>query len=277
MVIALHGYHPQCPQAHNKMPTLSSTVNICDPPAVARRRFACPQRCYALAGRLTPWFSWAAALLCGFGLYVGFFVVPTDAHQGEHYRIAFLHTPSMWVSVLIYVVMAAASGYGVARRHRLASMLASALAPTGALFAFLALWTGSLWGKPIWGVWWVWEARLASELLVLFLFLGFIALQEAIDDPRRADRASGVLALVGVFGLPLLYFSVYRWSAMYGTASLSLTPPANMTPAVFTGLLAMGLGLLAYTTAAALTRLRIVILMRERSSDWVATYVKVRP
>lgn len=259
------------------MPTAGSTLSTIAPSAFAAVSTATPQRSYVLAGRLASWFAWTAAVLCLLGLIVALTVAPTDAYQGEHFRIIFIHTPAMWLSVAIYVFMAAASGYGLATQHRLAAMSASALAPTGALFAFLALWTGSLWGKPIWGVWWVWEARLASELLVLFLFLGFIALQEAIEEPRRADRASAVLALVGAFGLPLLYFSVYRWSIMYGTATLSLAPATTMTPPVLAGILTMGAGLAAYTVAATLARLQIVILMRERNSEWVARGLKMRP
>jgi heme exporter protein C len=262
------------------MPAISSALPTSDPPSLVMRSLATPQQCYALAGRLIPWFAWSAALLCGFGLLVGLFIAPSDVQQGEHYRIVFIHGPSMWISVLIYVLMASASGYGLATRHRLASMLASSMAPTGALFAFVALWTGALWGKPAWGVWWVWDARLASELLVLFLFLGFIALQEAIDDPRRADRAAGILALAGMIGLPLLYFSVHSWSVMYGTAKLSLSLPTHAMPSVLSGMLMMSLGLMAYATAAALARLRIVILMRERSSEWVARHFatgRVRP
>lgn len=250
------------------MQALSSPANVDAPPPILSAG-AATQLCYSFAGRLTPWFGWSAGLLCAIGLFIGFFVAPTDQRQGEFYRIAFMHAPAMWLSVIIYVLMAALSGYGLVRRHALASMIASALAPTGALFAFLALWTGSLWGKPIWGAWWVWEARLTSEMLVLFLFLGFIALQEAIDDPRRADRAGGVLALVGVFGLPLLYFAVHRWGQMYGTAAQGLVCPIEL-PAVAAGLLAMGLGLFSYSLAAALARLRNVILKRERNSEWVA-------
>ena len=151
--------------------------------------FASPQTFHALAGRLAPWFAGTAALLVAIGLYIGFFVAPTDATQGEAYRIIFIHVPAAWMSMFLYLVMAFWAAVGLVMNTRLSAMMASALAPTGALFTFLALWTGSLWGRPTWGTWWVWDARLTSELILLFLYFGFMALQASIDDPRRADRA----------------------------------------------------------------------------------------
>jgi len=270
-VIANLLLQPQAWKAHSKMPAISRTLSSCAPPGLQEgTQEVTPERIYHISGRLAPWLAGAAAFLCAVALYFGFFVIPTHPYQGQHFRIAFLHFPSMWISVVVYLVMAASSGYGLLTGERIASMLASSLAPTGALLAFLALWTGSLWGKPIWGTWWVWEARLATEMLVLFLFLGFIALHEAIDDYRRADRASGVLALVGIVGLPLLYFSVYRWSLHYGTSTRTLPAPTDGTSTVATALLVMSIGLCAYAGAATLTRLRNEILKRERSSDWVA-------
>lgn len=257
------------------MPALSSTLSSDETPPLTAWSKATPQHGYVQAGRLCPWFAWAAAVFCSIGLFVGLAVAQTDPHQHEHYRIAFIHTPSLWLSVAIYFVTAGTAGFGLLRRQRRLSMIASALAPTGALFAFLALWTGSLWGKPIWGAWWVWEASLTAELLVLFLFLGYVALQEAIDDTRRADRASGLLALVGAFGLPLLYFSVFRWSSMYGAPPQSLSAPDN--PVISAGILLMSLGLLAYAISATLARLRNVILKRERNSEWVARNFGARP
>lgn len=258
------------------MQIVSGSLAGSGPPRTAAFANMTPEASYLLAGRIAPWFGWSAGVLSAMGLYFGLIASPTDLHQGDHYRIAFIQVPALWLSVFVYVVMACASAYGLLANHRLASMLASALAPTGALLAFLALWTGSLWGKPMWGSWWIWDARLTTELLVLFLFLGFIALQEAIDDARRADRAAGVLALLGVIGLPLLYFSVNRWSHAYGTHSRGLVAPTDLSSAVWIGLLCMSLGLLAYAGAAGLTRLRNEILERERNSDWVAGRIKGR-
>ncbi|MDP2852434.1 MAG: cytochrome c biogenesis protein CcsA, partial [Gallionella sp.] len=146
-------------------------------------KYASPQSFYPLAGRLWPWFAAAGAVFAVAGLWISFFVAPTDAQQGEGYRIIFVHVPASWMSMFIYLVMAAWAGIGLALNTRLSGMMASALAPTGALFTVLSLWTGALWGKPMWGAWWVWDARLTSELILLFLYLGFLALQAAIDDP----------------------------------------------------------------------------------------------
>jgi len=159
--------------------------------------YAAPQRFHPLAGRLVPWFMAAAVLLTLAGLYVGFFVAPTDATQGEVYRVIFIHVPAAWMSMVVYLAMAFWAAVGLIFNARLASMLALALAPTGALMTFVALWTGALWGKPTWGTWWVWDARLTSELILLFLYIGYMSLHAAIEDPRRADRAAAVLAIVG--------------------------------------------------------------------------------
>jgi heme exporter protein C len=166
--------------------------------------FAAPSRFYALSGALVPWLWAAAALLGALGLYVGFFVAPTDAQQGESYRIIFIHVPAAWMSMVIYLAMAAWAAIGWAFNARMAAMLSRALAPTGALFTFLALWTGAFWGRPAWGAWWVWDARLTSELVLLFLYLGHIALVEAIDDVRRADKAGALIAIVGAVNVPII-------------------------------------------------------------------------
>lgn len=235
------------------------------------------ERCYVQAGQMLPPAAWTAAFLALIGLFYGFLIAPSDVHQGDHYRIAFIHLPTLWLSVLIYVLMAGSSAFGLLARNRLAAIAASALAPTGALFAFLALWSGSLWGKPMWNAWWVWDPRLSSELLLLFLFLGFIALQEAIQDPRRADRSAGLLALVGLIGLPLLYFAVARWGQAYGTHARGLSAPLDAGNAIPLALASMTLGLLAYAAAASLARFRNEILARERNSEWVSKLIAQTP
>jgi heme exporter protein C len=222
-----------------------------------------------VAGKLIPWF-WMLALVFGLaGLWLGLFVAPTDAQQGEGYRIIFLHVPASWMSMFIYVVMAVWAAIGMAFNTRLSSMVALALAPTGALMAFLSLWTGALWGKPMWGAWWVWDARLTSELILLFLYLGFMALHAAIDEPRRADRAAAVLALVGVVNVPIIYFSVKWWNTLHQGSSVSLTKAPSMAQTMLWGMLLMALCFWMYSIAAALTRLRAVILEREAHTDWV--------
>ncbi|HOA94979.1 MAG TPA: cytochrome c biogenesis protein CcsA, partial [Quisquiliibacterium sp.] len=170
-------------------------------------RFSSPATFYPLAGRLVPWFGTAAAVLALVGLYLGFFVAPTDYQQGESYRIIFIHVPAAWMAMFTYLVMAGWCAASLIWNTRMSAMMAQALAPTGAMFAFVSLWTGAFWGRPTWGTYWVWDARLTSTLILLFLYLGYIALRSAIDDPRRADRASALLALVGVINVPIIYFS----------------------------------------------------------------------
>ena len=224
--------------------------------------YASPQTFYPLAGSVARWCAVAAALLTLAGLYVGFVVAPTDAQQGEAYRIIFIHVPAAWMSMLIYLAMAFWAALGLAFNTRLSGMMATALAPTGALFTFLALWTGSLWGKPTWGTYWVWDARLTSELILLFLYFGFMALQAAIEDPRRADRAGAVLALVGVVNIPIIYFSVQWWNTLHQGASVSLKSAPTMAASMFTGMILMALAFWLYSIAVALVRVRCII--RER-------------
>jgi len=237
-------------------------------------KYASPVTFYPLAGKLIPGFALAAAILTVAGLYISFFVAPTDFQQGESYRIIFIHVPAAWMSMFIYIVMAGWAAAGLIFNTRLSSMMASALAPTGALFTFIALWTGALWGKPTWGAWWVWDARLTSELILLFLYMGFLALHAAIDDPRRADRASAVLALVGVVNVPIIYFSVKWWNTLHQGASVSMTMAPKMAATMLLGMLVMALACWMYSIAAALVRVRCIILQREQQAEWVANLAK---
>jgi heme exporter protein C len=225
--------------------------------------FASPQTFFPLARTIARWSGALAALLAVAGLYVGFFVAPTDAQQGEAYRIIFIHVPAAWMSMFLYVVMACWAAIGLAFNTRLSSMMASAIAPTGALFTFLALWTGALWGRPTWGAYWVWDARLTSELILLFLYLGFMALQAAIDEPRRADRAGAVLAIVGVVNVPIIYYSVQWWNTLHQGASVSLTRAPSMASTMLTGMLLMALAFWLYSIATSLARVRCIIKERE--------------
>ena len=225
--------------------------------------FASPQTFYPLAGTIARVSAAGAALLAAAGLYVGFFVAPTDAQQGEVYRVIFIHVPAAWMSMFLYVVMAFWAAMGLAFNTRLSAMMASAIAPTGALFTFIALWTGALWGRPTWGTYWVWDARLTSELILLFLYLGFMALQAAIDDPRRADRAGAVLAIVGVVNVPIIYYSVQWWNTLHQGASVSLTRAPSMASTMLAGMLLMALAFWLYSIAASLVRVRCIIRERE--------------
>ena len=240
-------------------------------------KYSSPQTFFPLAGKLAFWFGALALIACGAGLYIGLFVAPTDAQQGEAYRIIFIHVPAAWMSMFLYLVMAFWAGLGLAFNTRLSSMMASASAPTGALMTFIALWTGALWGKPMWGAWWVWDARLTSELILLFLYIGFMSLQAAIDDARRADRAGAVIALVGVINVPIIYFSVQWWNTLHQGASVSLTRSPSMAATMLTGMLLMALAFWMYSIAVVLLRVRCIILERERNADWVKQMRRPQP
>jgi len=238
-------------------------------------RFSSPATFYPLAGKMIPWFAAAAIVLALAGLYLGFFVAPTDAQQGEVYRVIFVHVPAAWMSMFIYVVMAGYAALSLVFNTRLSAMMAQALAPTGAWMTFIALWTGALWGRPTWGTYWAWDARMTSELILLFLYLGYMALRQAIEDPRRADRASAVLALVGVINVPIIYFSVRWWNTLHQGASVKMTG-ASMEKIMLTGMLVMALAAWMYSIAVVLVRVRAIILERERGSGWVAALPEVR-
>ena len=221
-------------------------------------------------------FACLATGLTVWGLWLGMFVAPTDFQQGEGYRIIFVHVPASWMSMVIYLAMAFWALLGLTFNTRLSGMMTKALAPTGAICAFLSLWTGALWGKPMWGTWWVWDARLTSELILFFLYLGHIALTNAIDDPRRADKAGAILALVGALNVPVIYFSVKWWNTLHQGASVSLTKGSSMAQVMLEAMLIMGIAFWMYAVAMALYRVRSIILVRERHTQWVAELPEVK-
>lgn len=227
-------------------------------------KYSSPQALYPFAGRLIPWCAGAAGIFMIAGLYLGFFVAPTDFQQGDAYRIIFVHVPAAWMSMFLYVVMAVWAGLGLGLKARPSFMMAQAIAPTGAMFTFLALLTGALWGKPTWGAWWVWDARLTSELILFFLYLGVMLLHASIDDIRRADRASALFALVGVVNVPIIYFSVRWWNTLHQGASVSMTAAPKMAATMLTAMLLMTVGFWMYSIAVILVRLRCVMLERNR-------------
>jgi len=232
-------------------------------------KYAAPTSFFPLAGKMYPWFYVLAAILAIAGMYIGFFVAPTDFQQGEAYRIIFIHVPAAWMSMFLYLVMAFYASLGFVFNTRLSSMMARAIAPTGAMFTFLALWTGSMWGRPMWGAYWVWDARLTSELILLFLYIGFMALQAAIDDPRRGDKAGGVLALVGAMNVPIIYFSVKWWNTLHQGSSINLTRAPSMASIMVWGMLLMALSFWMYSIAVILSRVQCVIAKRERQAAWL--------
>ena len=231
-------------------------------------RWASPRNCDRLALRLVRPLLALSAVLAALGLYWGFWLAPTDAIQGESYRIMFLHVPVSWVAMVIYLAMAFWSAIHLVLRTRLSAMMTQALAPTGAIMTLLSLVTGSLWGKPTWGTYWVWDARLTSMLLLLFLYLGFIALTRGVTPANRADSAGSILALVGAVNVPIIYFSVVWWNTLHQGASISFDSGVSMHPAMLTALLLMSAAVWAYAIATVLARLRVLILEREAHTDW---------
>lgn len=231
--------------------------------------FAAPSRFYALTAALDPWLWMLAIGLTIAGLYIGFFVAPTDATQGDSYRIIFIHVPAAWMSMILYLAMAFWAGLGWMLNARMASMLARAIAPVGAMFTFLALWTGAFWGKPTWGTWWVWDARLTSELILLFLYLGYIALVASIDDAVRGDKAGAVLALVGAVNVPIIYFSVKWWNTLHQGATISMTAAPKMAQTMLMAMLLMTFAFWAYAFAVVFARARALAVERERDTEWV--------
>ena len=225
---------------------------------------------------MIPWFGWSAAVLAAIGVWIGLGIAPTDFQQGDAYRIIFIHVPSAWMSMFIYLVMAAWSALFLGFNTRLSAMMAQALAPTGALMTLIALLTGSLWGKPTWGTYWAWDARMTSELILLFLYLGVIALRNAIDDPRRADRACAVLSLVGAINVPIIYFSVKWWNTLHQGSSVSLTAAPKMAMTMLTGMLIMAFAAWFYAIAVTLYRVRAIMIERERGAAWVGALPEVQ-
>ncbi len=229
--------------------------------------YASPTTFYGLAGRLAPWFFVIAAICAAWGLWLGFFVAPTDFQQGEAYRIIFLHVPAAWMSMFLYFLVACYGALTLTFNTRLSAMMARAIAPTGAMFTFVALWSGAFWGRPTWGAYWVWDARLTSELVLLFLYFGFMALASAFEDPRRGDRAAALLALIGVVNLPIIYFSVQWWNTLHQGSSVSFKG-TSMHIAMLQAMLMMSLAAWMYAVGAALVRVRSIILERERHTQW---------
>ena len=224
---------------------------------------------YRTAASLTPWFAVVAALAIGYGFFGGLVLAPPDYQQKDAFRIIYVHAPSAWLSMLAYTTLAVAAAVGLVWRMKVAHAVAAAAAPIGASFTFLALLTGSLWGKPMWGTWWTWDARLTSELILLFLYLGYMALRGAFDDRQRADRASAVLAVVGVVNVPIIHFSVTWWNSLHqGSTVMKLAKP-SMPGSMLWPLLASLLGFTLLFAALLCVRLRAEILERERNASWL--------
>jgi len=238
-------------------------------------KYSSPTTFYGLAGKMIPWFAIPAAILFAIGLYMGFFVAPVDAQQGEFYRIMFIHVPTSILSMFFYLIMAGYAALGLIFNTRLSAMMASAIAPTGALFTLISLLTGALWGKPMWGAWWIWDARMTSQLILLFLYFGFIALHASIDEPRRADRAAALLAIVGSVNVPIIYFSVKWWNTLHQGSTIKFSGTSMQITMQHT-LLTMTIACWFYAIAVVLARVRSIILERERKTDWISELPEVR-
>ena len=238
------------------------------------QRFSSPKYFYEISAKMVPWFAISAGLLGIYGLYMGLFVAPTDYQQGESYRIIFIHVPAAWMSLFIYMVMAVSSAIGIIWRIRLADMIAAASAPIGAWFTFIALVTGSLWGKPMWGAYWVWDARLTSELILLFLYFGYMALQSSIEDQQTADKASGLLAIVGVVNIPIIHYSVEWWNTLHQGATVAKFDKPSMHIDMLIPLLVMALAAKLFYAAIVLVRARNEVLYRDRNRRWVRELVE---
>ncbi|MEO3432502.1 heme ABC transporter permease [Inquilinus sp. CAU 1745] len=226
-------------------------------------RFANPARFLRLSAVLLPWSVGATVLLLAAGLYLALWASPPDYQQGETVRIMYVHVPAAWMALFVYANMAAAAAVGLVWRHPLADLFCKAVAPVGAGFTAICLITGSLWGQPMWGTWWVWDARLTSVLILFFLYLGYMALVNAFDDQTRGLRAGGILVLVGVVNLPIIKFSVDWWNTLHQPASVSRIGAPALDPSMLTPLLVMALAFTAFFVMLALVRTRTEILNRK--------------
>lgn len=228
-----------------------------------------PPHFYRIAGKWTPWLGGLFLMLLVAGLYGGLVLAPPDYQQGESYRIIFVHVPAAWMSLFIYVTMAFCGVVIIVWRMKLAEVVLISSAPIGASFTFLALVTGSLWGKPMWGTWWVWDARLTSELILLFLYLGVIGLHGAIEDKRVASRAVAILAIVGVVNIPIIHYSVEWWNSLHQGPTVTKFDKPSIHWSMLIPLLLMALAFQVYYVLALFQSCRVELLRRERNSKWV--------
>jgi heme exporter protein C len=228
-----------------------------------------PPYFHAFAGRWAPWLRGIAIVLMAYGTWAALYDVPPDYQQGDSYRILFIHVPSAWMSLFIYAVMAVNAFIAVVWRIKLSETLAMCCAPIGAAFTVVTLATGSLWGKPTWGTWWTWDARLTSELVLLFLYLGVMGLYAAIEDRRAAARAASFLALVGVVNLPIVHYSVLWWNTLHQGETIKLLGESKMDRSMIAPLIAMTFGTKFWFGASLLARARAAMLELESGKDWV--------
>jgi heme exporter protein C len=233
-----------------------------------------PPYFYRFAGAWLPWLYGSAVLLGAIGLYLGLFRTPADYLQGESFRILYIHVPSAWMSLFVFVVMAVQAFIALVWRIKACEILAMACAPVGAAFTLVTLVTGAIWGKPTWGTWWTWDPRLTSELVLLFLYIGVIGLNNAIEDRRAAARAASFLALVGVINVPIVHFAVQWWNTLHQGETIRLVGPSKMDPSMLWPLIAMAIGTKAWFVGSLLQRARAANLENEAPKDWVRASVE---
>ena len=239
-------------------------------------KLASPPHFYRISGSLAGWFFWPALALIAVGAFGGLVLAPADYQQGDGFRIIYVHVPSAYLSTLIYAVMAGASAVGLIWRMKLAHAVAAAAAPIGAWFTFLALVTGAIWGKPMWGTYWEWDPRLTSELILLFLYLGFISLRASFEEPNKGDRAAALLALVGVVNIPIIHYSVIWWSSIHQGPTIKKLDAPSITWEMAWPLLTLILGFTLFFVAVLLQRVQAEVLERERNARWVTEVMQAQ-
>lgn len=236
-----------------------------------------PPHYYRIAGKLTPWLGISCLLLMLAGLYGGLILAPTDYQQGESYRIIYIHVPAAWMSMFIYMYMAFMAGISLIWRIKITEILAASSAPIGAAFTFLALVTGSLWGKPTWGTYWQWDGRMTSELVLLFIYFGIIGLQYAYEDQRTGAKAAAILTLVGVVNIPIIHFSVEWWNTLHQGASITKFDKPSIHISMLVPLLMMAFAFKLFFFTHLLMRSRNLVLAREQKSSWVQKMLEDKP
>ena len=239
-------------------------------------KYASLMHFYRLSGRLVPWLGGLTAVLMLGGLFGGLVLAPADYQQGDSFRIIYIHVPAAWMSLFVYMCMAGAAAVALVWRIKLAEIALRASAPLGASFTFLALVTGAIWGKPMWGTWWVWDARLTSELILLFIYIGIMALDNAIEDRRVGARAAAVLTLIGVVNIPIIHYSVEWWSTLHQGPTVTKFDKPSMHIAMLVPLLVMAIAFTTYYAAALLVRMRGGILTYDRNASWVRDMLAAR-
>ncbi len=237
-------------------------------------KLASPPHVYGVAAALMPWLLGGAALAVAYGLIAGLAFAPPDYQQGDAFRMIYVHVPGAILSLTVYMVMAAASAVALVWRIKVGHAVAAASAPIGASFALMALVTGSLWGRPMWGAYWAWDPRLTSELILLFIYIGVMSLRSAFEDPARGDRAAALLAVVGVVNVPIVHFSVVWWNSLHQGATIVKLGTPSMPGSMLWPLLSMWLGFMLFYGAVLCTRVQAEVLNRERQAAWVREAIK---